>query len=242
VKIPFAFLKRNLGWVLAIGLPLGIFLILFGAELGMLTGGGGELPRHCELKLPKWFGCALANHEGLAGGLIGASGALYAAWWAADAVWKQVQITAVQTAISAKQYLLEGLRQAEISERRMREASEATFAIEPMMKHLSQLDEAAGALKEAIEKTWNERVQLERIQELTFRARKAIDSLCLVIKAALHSAAVDDARDSSGLVTNFHNAEAATRELLQGMYGEVHDIRETIRSTNSMISRHFGQK
>jgi hypothetical protein len=32
---------------------------------------------------PKYFGCAMAAHEGLAGGLIGAAGALFAAWLSA---------------------------------------------------------------------------------------------------------------------------------------------------------------
>jgi hypothetical protein len=39
---------------------------------------------------PKWIGCAIAAHEGLAAGLIGAAGALLAAIIAADAVWQQI--------------------------------------------------------------------------------------------------------------------------------------------------------
>jgi len=39
---------------------------------------------------PKWIGCAIAVHEGLAAGLIGAAGALLAAIIAADAVWQQI--------------------------------------------------------------------------------------------------------------------------------------------------------
>jgi hypothetical protein len=40
---------------------------------------------------PKWIGCAIAVHEGLAAGLIGAAGALLAAFIAADAVWQQIR-------------------------------------------------------------------------------------------------------------------------------------------------------
>ncbi|NEU95745.1 hypothetical protein [Bradyrhizobium uaiense] len=39
---------------------------------------------------PKWIGCAVAAHESLSAGLIGAAGALFAAIIAADAVWQQI--------------------------------------------------------------------------------------------------------------------------------------------------------
>jgi hypothetical protein len=38
---------------------------------------------------PKWIGCAIAAHESLAAGLIGAGGALFAAWLAYSAVQQQ---------------------------------------------------------------------------------------------------------------------------------------------------------
>jgi hypothetical protein len=45
---------------------------------------------------PRWLGCALANHETLAGGLIGAAGALFAAWLAWQAVMRQINAAADQ--------------------------------------------------------------------------------------------------------------------------------------------------
>ena len=39
---------------------------------------------------PKWIGCTMAAHEGLAGGLIGGAGALFAAWVAYTAVRDQI--------------------------------------------------------------------------------------------------------------------------------------------------------
>ncbi len=39
---------------------------------------------------PKWIGCAMAEHQDLAAGLIGGAGALLAAFIAADAVWQQI--------------------------------------------------------------------------------------------------------------------------------------------------------
>jgi hypothetical protein len=40
---------------------------------------------------PKWIGCAIAEHQDLAAGLIGGAGALFAAFIAADAVWQQIR-------------------------------------------------------------------------------------------------------------------------------------------------------
>lgn len=41
-------------------------------------------------QFPKWIGCAMSAHEGLAAGLIGAAGALFAAWLAFTAVQEQL--------------------------------------------------------------------------------------------------------------------------------------------------------
>jgi hypothetical protein len=40
-------------------------------------------------QFPKWIGCTMAAHEGLAGGLIGAAGALFAAWLAFSTIQEQ---------------------------------------------------------------------------------------------------------------------------------------------------------
>lgn len=42
-------------------------------------------------QFPKWLGCAMAAHENLAGGLIGAAGALFAAWIAFTTVQGQIE-------------------------------------------------------------------------------------------------------------------------------------------------------
>lgn len=42
-------------------------------------------------QFPKWVGCAMAAHEGLAGGLIGFAGAIFAAWLAYSAVQDQLR-------------------------------------------------------------------------------------------------------------------------------------------------------
>jgi hypothetical protein len=68
--------------VVVFGLSLFIFLALALAQ----TGSGSS----CHWAFPKWFGCVMAIHETLAGGLIGAAGALLAAWIAWTAVQEQI--------------------------------------------------------------------------------------------------------------------------------------------------------
>jgi hypothetical protein len=48
------------------------------------------------MSFPRWFGCALAMHENLAGGLIGGAGALFAAWLAWQAIMRQISAQADQ--------------------------------------------------------------------------------------------------------------------------------------------------
>lgn len=64
-----------------------IFLVLASADAGMVATVGAE---RCPLKFSKWFGCVLAAHENLSGGLIGAAGALFAAWLAWQAIMNQI--------------------------------------------------------------------------------------------------------------------------------------------------------
>src|SRR5262245_60050522 len=63
-------------------LPLFTFLVLALAQ----AGSGSS----CHWKFPKWFGCVMAAHESLAGGLIGAAVVLLGAWIAWIAVQQQM--------------------------------------------------------------------------------------------------------------------------------------------------------
>jgi hypothetical protein len=58
-------------------------LVLAAADVWQSTGA------KC-LQFPKWFGCVVADHENLSGGLIAAAGALFAAWVAWHAVMDQI--------------------------------------------------------------------------------------------------------------------------------------------------------
>jgi hypothetical protein len=68
--------------LLFFGLPLFVFLVL-----ALAQGGSGS---SCHWAFPKWFGCVLAAHENLAGGLIGLAGVLLGAWAAWSAVQHQI--------------------------------------------------------------------------------------------------------------------------------------------------------
>jgi hypothetical protein len=69
-------------FALFFGLPLFSYLVLALAQVG--SGSS------CHWQFPKWFGCVLDEHDGLAAGLVGASGALFAAWIAWTAVQRQI--------------------------------------------------------------------------------------------------------------------------------------------------------
>lgn len=63
---------------------LAIYAVLALAEVGV------SQENLCQLKFPKWFGCVLAKHESLAGGLIGATGTILAGLIAWTAVSRQI--------------------------------------------------------------------------------------------------------------------------------------------------------
>ena len=90
--------------LLFFGLPLFAFLILALAQ----WGSGSS----CHWAFPKWFGCVLAVHENLAGGLIGLAGVLLGAWAAWSAVQKQINADrerAIADRVEADRLLSAGL-------------------------------------------------------------------------------------------------------------------------------------
>jgi hypothetical protein len=72
------------GQLLLLGLCFVVFIYLI---LALSEVGG---PAGCHWAFPRWFGCVLYVHETLAGGLIGAAGALIAASIAWTAVQQQI--------------------------------------------------------------------------------------------------------------------------------------------------------
>jgi hypothetical protein len=70
-------------FALIFGLPIFIYAVLALAHISS--------PSSCNWSFPKWFACVLSVHEGLAAGLIGAAGALFAAWLAWNALQQQIK-------------------------------------------------------------------------------------------------------------------------------------------------------
>jgi hypothetical protein len=87
-------------FVLLFGLPLFTFLVLALAQ----WGSGSS----CHWQFPKWFGCVLEAHNSLAAGLIGAAGALFAAWIAWTAVQRQLEVQQQQASIVDRAYISGG--------------------------------------------------------------------------------------------------------------------------------------
>lgn len=62
------------------GILLGAGILT--AIIGVLALADAGAPSHCAFQSSIWLGCILAAREGLAGGLIGAGGAIFAGWLA----------------------------------------------------------------------------------------------------------------------------------------------------------------
>ena len=71
-------------------LTIGLVIIFAIATATVVTNLWGE-GYHCAWEFPKAVGCILGAREGLAGGLIGAGGALFAGWLAWSAGRNQIQ-------------------------------------------------------------------------------------------------------------------------------------------------------
>src|SRR5262249_21316756 len=91
--------KRQ-GTILVLFFGLFTFLVLALAQ----WGSGSS----CGWQFPKWFGCVLQDHESLAAGLIGAAGALFAAWIAWTAVQRQLEEQQRQVRIVERAYISGG--------------------------------------------------------------------------------------------------------------------------------------
>jgi hypothetical protein len=95
-------------WLSAL-ITASIVVILMLAQAGVddVRVMGGDLiasSRRCaqsfwQSQWPRWLGCAMAQHENLAGGLVGAGGGLFAGWLAYSGVQEQLRM-ARQAALS----------------------------------------------------------------------------------------------------------------------------------------------
>src|SRR4029079_15345611 len=81
--------RRRIVWAFTIGLGLILLAsgILLFAEATTITDEAKRCaPSIWQSQWPRYLGCAMTTHEGLAGGLIGAAGALFAALLPIDAI------------------------------------------------------------------------------------------------------------------------------------------------------------
>ena len=91
--MPFLSNRALQGEVLACVLLTVIVIALALAQSGVYPHDGKLCaPSIWKAQFPKWVGCMMAEHENLAGGLIGASGALFAGWLAWSAVREQINL------------------------------------------------------------------------------------------------------------------------------------------------------
>jgi hypothetical protein len=84
--------RRRICWALLIGLilvALVVLILVFADSYSVKETTERCSPSFAKSKWPLYLGCAMAAHEGLAGGLLGAAGALFAAWLAFDAIQEQ---------------------------------------------------------------------------------------------------------------------------------------------------------
>jgi hypothetical protein len=86
-------LQRRVVWAITIGLGLILLasgILVFAEATAIPDEAKRCAPSIWQSQWPRYLGCAMTAHEGLAGGLIAAAGALFAAWLALDAIQRQI--------------------------------------------------------------------------------------------------------------------------------------------------------
>ena len=86
-------LERRIVWAFTVGLGLILLasgILVFAEATAIPDEAKRCAPSIWQSQWPRYLGCAMTAHEGLAGGLIGAAGALFAAWLAFDAIQQQI--------------------------------------------------------------------------------------------------------------------------------------------------------
>jgi hypothetical protein len=85
--------KRRMVWAFAIGVGLILLasgILVFAEATAIPDEAKRCAPSIWQSQWPRYLGCAMTTHDGLAGGLIAAGGALFAALLAIDAIQQQV--------------------------------------------------------------------------------------------------------------------------------------------------------
>jgi hypothetical protein len=94
------------GLILALVIFVTIVATLALAQVGVQLDTRRCAPNIWQVQIPKWLGCAMAEHENLAGGLIAAGGALFAGWLAWSAVREQIDLERASNEPEVVAYLI----------------------------------------------------------------------------------------------------------------------------------------
>ena len=79
------------GIIIGLGLiALAVGILVFADATAIPDEAKRCAPSVWQSQWPRYLGCTMTAHEGLAGGLIAAAGALFAAWLAFDAIQEQI--------------------------------------------------------------------------------------------------------------------------------------------------------
>ena len=105
-------------WLQGLAIIAAILVVIF-LVLLLTQEGVPDVAKRCatsiwKAEFPRWLGCAMSQHENLAGGLIAAGGALFAGWLAWSAVREQIAVEQASTEPEVVAYLIPDRRHINI--------------------------------------------------------------------------------------------------------------------------------
>ena len=139
--------RKSQGAVLALVLLCAICLMLWIAA----TFAPNDKSACANLPLPTLLGCAVAQFENLAGGLIAAAGALFGGWLAWSAVRDQIQIARDQD-LAAKTQAAEF--QVQVAERELRRLRSANMVLARLLQRIQENPSAASPNAHRLVEMW----------------------------------------------------------------------------------------
>jgi uncharacterized membrane protein len=194
--------KRRIRWAIVIGLLLIAIVVLL-LTYADAFDVGEHVGKCASSQWWAYLGCAMSVHEGLAGGLVGAAGALFAAWLAYTAIQEQI----------AEEKKVREQQQRDEDKRRVRQQAEAkTVAV----LCITQPIHAAAATLEVVNKALsvhgNDTTQSDQLVALfarhvqsaleSFTLRESVRDLDLDDRRLLYIAIVDTLNTLVNISTN----------------------------------------
>jgi hypothetical protein len=177
--------KRRLIWAAVIGAVLVAFVIgiISFVEATSITEEAKRCaPNVWQSQWPRYIGCAMAAHEGLAGGVIGAAGALFAAWLAFTGIQEQLAAEAERT---ANQLAAEAERAAK------QEAEAKISAVVCIAPSIHAAAEGLFAINNAINFRGNDTQQVDGLVKLA-ASHVSTEISRFVVQESLRGLSLDD--------------------------------------------------